>query len=311
MRKFKQFLSLLLAFTLCFAFAGCKKSEETKDSDKNTKTDSSSEDTYHIVASFYPMHILLMNLTDGIDGVTESSMSDPNMGCIHDHTFTTEDLKKIEGADVYVENGLGLEAFNDKIKETYPDTPIIEAAKNVTNYPKGGEENGMDGNAHVWTDLNNYILEVQYVSEQLQKLDPAHKEAYAANEKTYVDQLTQLANDYKEQLSAVSNKTALVLDETLPSLCMYLNMTMMEIETDHEQESLSASDLKDTIAKMKEDGVNAIFIGKDSSRQNAEMIAKETNATIYELNTCMVGVESKDAYLNDMKENFELISKIK
>lgn len=319
MKKLNQFLSLLLVLILCVSFTGCQKNEENSPAKDDSGSNSSSQDTFDIVASFYPIHILLMNLTDGIDGVTEASMSDPNMGCIHDHTFSTEDLKKIENADVYVENGLGLETFNDKIKETYPNTPIVEAAKNVTNYPKHEEDHEEDhteedhaeGNAHVWTDLDNYILQVQYVSSQLQELDSAHKDQYAANEKAYVDKLTQLKNDYKDKLGTVSGKTALVLDETLPSLCMYLNVDMMEIETDHEQESLSASDLKDAIAEMKDKGVNLIFIGKDSDRQNAEMIAKETGATIYELNTCMVGTEAKDAYINDMKENFELISGIK
>ena len=149
MKKLKSLLGIVLALTTCFCLFGCGSETTNTDTTKN-------KDTFNIVSSFYPMHILAMNLTNGIDGVTETSMSEPNIGCIHDHTFSTDDLKKVEGADVYIENGLGLEAFNDKIKNAYPDTAIVEAAKNIT---------GEDINPHVWTNIDYYINQVKYASE--------------------------------------------------------------------------------------------------------------------------------------------------
>lgn len=293
MKKLKSLFCIVLALTTCFCFYGCG-------SKKNTEKDN---EAFNVVSSFYPMHILAMNLTDGIDGVTETSMSEPNIGCIHDHTFTTDDLKKVEGADVYIENGLGLEAFNEKIKSAYPDTTIIEAANNITE---------KDINLHVWTNIDFYINQISYVSEQLQSLNPENKDAYAANEKAYIAKLEQLKADNKDVINAAAGKKVLVLDEALPNFCEYLKLDIMEIETDHEEEALSADDLKEAIQTMNKEGIQTILIGKNADRSAAEAIAAETGAKIYELNTCMVGTaeDTADAYIKEMKENLEIIATI-
>lgn len=299
MKKIIKTMTALLTAVMMLTLAGCNNDQKENVSAKNEKQ-------FNIVSSFYPMHILTMNLTKGIKNVTAKSMSDPNMGCIHDHTFTTEDLKKVENADVYVENGLGLEAFNEKIKEAYPNTKIIEASKNVTDFKKDDEEN----NGHVWTNIDDYISQVQYVSNQLQTLNPENKDKYAENEKVYVEKLNKLKSDYKDKLAKVAGKKALVLDETMPSFCIFTKLQEIDIKTDHDEESISAEVLKQTISDMKKDNIKAILIAKGSDKKNAEAIAKETGAKIYELNSCMIGAVKENAYLDGMKEDFELISQM-
>jgi len=296
MKKLKSLLGIGLVLTICLCLFGCGSRTRNADTSKN-------DGTFNIVSSFYPMHILAMNLTNKIVGVKETSMSEPNIGCIHDHTFSTDDLKKVEGADVYIENGLGLEAFNNKIKKAYPDTAIVEVAKNIT---------GEDLNPHVWTNIDYYISQVKYASKQLQRLNPENKNSYAANEKSYVAKLEQLKTDNGNTIKSVEGKKVLVLDEALPNFCKFLKMNVIEIETDHEEEALSADDLKKAIKTMNDEKVKTIFIAKDSDRSTAEAIAAETGATIYELNTCMVGNKNStaDAYITDMKENFKIIATI-
>lgn len=299
MKKIIKTITALLTAAMMITLAGCTNN-------KKETTAVGAGRQFNIVSSFYPMHILTMNLTKGIKNVNAKSMSDPNMGCIHDHTFTTEDLKKIENADVYVENGLGLEAFNEKIKEAYPKTKIIEASKNVTDYKKDDDEN----NGHVWTSIDDYINQVQYVSSQLQSVNPENKDKYAANEKAYVEKLNKLKDDYKDKLSKIAGKKALVLDETMPSFCVFTKLQEIDIKTDHDEESISAEVLKQTIADMKKDNIKAVLITKGSDKKNAEAIAKETGAKIYELNSCMIGNVNENAYLDGMKENFDIISKM-
>lgn len=259
--------------------------------------------TFSVVSSFYPMHILALNLTQGIEGVTETSMSAPDICCIHDHTFTVSDLRKIEGASVYIENGLGLEAFNDKLKNAYPHMPVIEAAKDIED---------VELEPHVWTNIDYYIMEVRRVSLELQSLDPAHGDAYAANERAYIEKLEKLKSDYRSTIAASCGKKVLVLDENLPNLCEFLKMDVTEIETDHEQESFSADDLKQTIGKMRREGIDTIIIAKGANRAIAESIADETGAAIYELDPCMNGSENddSDAYIRAMSGNLEIIASI-
>lgn len=294
----KKIITAILSATMLFTVIGCSNTE-------SNSTSSSSEaksNDFKIVTSFYPMQILTMNLTKDINNVNLISMSEPNLECIHDHTFTTEDLKMIENADVFVENGLNLEVFNDKITSAYPNTKIIEASKNVTA--------NESSNPHVWTNIDDYIKQIEYVSSMLQSLNPENKDKYSANEKDYVEKLNKLKSDFKDNLSKIEGKKVLVLDETLPPLCTFAKLKTIEIESDHENESISADAIKNTIEEMKKDNVKSIFIKKGSDRKNAEIIAKETEAKIYEFNSCMTGDINIDAYLNDMNENFKIISEI-
>lgn len=305
MNRLKNLVSTALMVATLFTMAGCGGQQPKE----NGTSSASNKSGFKITASFYPMHILSMNLTKDTENVDLTSMSDPNMGCIHDHTFTTEDLKKIENADVFVENGLGLEVFNDKILETYPDVKIAEAGEGMESYAK--EDGGDEMNGHIWTNIDAYIKEVENVSEDLQKYDPNNKEKYKKNATEYIASLNKLKEDNKENINKAEGKKALILDETLPAFCQFAKIDAISIETDHEEEALSADTLKETINEMKEKDIKNIFISKDSDRTAAETIAKETGADIYELNTCMVGQVNADEYLQDMKENFEMISKIK
>src|SRR5574344_635373 len=41
------------------------------------------EDSVKITATFYPLYIMLLNITDGIPGVTLSMIAPANTGCLH------------------------------------------------------------------------------------------------------------------------------------------------------------------------------------------------------------------------------------
>ena len=305
-----RIFALAAAVTVSAALSGCGSAaaEGTELADAQpagTLRDAEKSD-FRIVSSFYPMQVLTLNLVEGIDGVTAVSMSAPDIGCIHDHTFSTEDLRKIEDADVFIENGLGLETFNDRIKTAYPDTAVIEAASQVTDAPADEDE----VNGHVWTSIDDYILEVKHVSSELQALDPAHRDSYAGNERIYTEKLEKLKSDNSAVLEKLRGKKALVLDETLPSFCVFAGMDTITIETDHEQEALSAGDIAKAVDEMKEQGIGMILISTDSDSSAAEAVAAETGAKIYRINSCMTGEENADAYLTQMQESFDILSEI-
>lgn len=261
---------------------------------------------FNIVTSFYPMQILVMNIAGGIDGVSVECMSDPNIGCIHDHVFTTDDLRLVENADVYVENGLGLETFNDQLLSAYPDLQIIEAAASVTDAPEDeGEVNG-----HVWTSPEDYIIEIAEVAEGLAQADPDHADQYLANADEYIGKVDDLLVTNADCMSAVRGMSVLVIDETLPSFCEWLGLEYEMVETDHEQSALSAGDIADIIDWMNTNGVSVIFVSADSDTAIADAIASESGATLYVMNTCMTGEVTADAYLEQMQANLTLLEEI-
>lgn len=138
-----------------------------------------SDDNTKIVTSFYPMYIIAENITKGANEIELTNMADMNVGCLHDYTLTTEDMKKIENADIFIENGLGMENFISKILETNNNLKIVDSSTGVENLIS--EEN--ETNAHIWTSIENYILQVKNITEGLKTFDTKNADIYEQMQK--------------------------------------------------------------------------------------------------------------------------------
>ena len=337
---------LIIITTICLiSFSGNKTNEskikgniENSENSKTTNTDDGSkisEKNINIVTSFYPIYVMTINVTNGVYGVNVSNMSENLKGCIHDYTLSTDDLKKVEKADVFIETGENLEPFSNKIKSIYPTVKIIDSGKNVSNLiseeenenkkenknenknenkdknenDKREETSESEVNPHIWMNTKNYCEQVTEIAKQLGEIDINNKEKYMENAENYNKKLDEISNKFSGlNLSGVR---AVSLDEQLEYLLKQNGMDVISIETDHENSALSADVVSKTINEMKENNVKAIFIDKDSDDKNAKMLANETGARIYRLNSAMNGDNSYDSYIKDMNQNYEILKQVK
>ena len=259
--------------------------------------------TTKIVTSFYPMYIIAENLMDGANNVELENMADVNVGCLHDYTLMTEDIKKVEEADIFISNGLGMENFINKLIEANSDMKVIDSSKNIKNVMIYEGET----NPHIWTSIDNYILQVQTIANELKEYNPENKSIYEENEQIYVDELEQLKNRLDEELKKLEGKKAVCLNETFEYMGKKLGLELLTVETDHEESTMSAETLKNIIDTVKKENIEIIIIDKNDNKSNAETIANETGAKIYELNSGLTGNLDKDAYIKQMEENIEIL----
>ena len=80
-----------------------------------------------LVTSFYPVWILTLNLTDGIEELEVVTMAEPTTGCLHDYTLQNSDMVTLSKADALLVNGAGMESFLPVVTGAYPDLPVIDA----------------------------------------------------------------------------------------------------------------------------------------------------------------------------------------
>ena len=85
---------------------------------------------FEVLTSFYPMYLLTINVAGGIDGVSVKNMAEQNVGCLHDYTLRTGDMRLIHAADVVIINGAGMESFTDKIINDQ-QKPVIVASEGI------------------------------------------------------------------------------------------------------------------------------------------------------------------------------------
>lgn len=270
---------------------------------KNSKK-AEDEGKTKIVTSFYPMYIIAENLVQGANNVELVNMADVNVGCLHDYTLTTEDMKEVEDADIFIINGLGMEKFLEKVINLNGDMYVLDSSTNIQNLIKDEDEI----NPHIWTSINNYILQVKNISKELQNKDAINAQVYKENEEKYVEKLENLKEEYLEELKDLEGKKAVILNESFEYMAQELKIDATTIKTDHEESTLSAETLKNIIDKMKNENISMIILDKNDNKSNAETIANETGAKIYELNSGLIGSLEKDTYIEQVKENVNCLN---
>lgn len=294
MKKYIKYIAIaIVLIALVIVVVVANKNKAVKEEDGKFK----------IVTSFYPIYIMTENITQGANNIELVNMADTNVGCIHDYTLNTLDMKKIENANIFIENGLGLESFIEKITTTNKDLVIIDSSSNVQNLIKEEDET----NPHIWTSIENYIKQIQNISSSLIEKNPENAEIYKKNADEYIAKLEGLQSKYSRELQNLNGKSAIILNESFEYLAKDLNMNITTIHTDHEESTISAEMLKNIINKIKAEDIKIIIVDINDDLKNAQTISNETGAKIYKLDSGLTGELNKEAYLNIMNENLNTL----
>ena len=290
----KKLISLLLLVIMCFMALGCdSKQAEKKD--------------FTIVTSFYPMYIDVINITKDVEGVKVINMTKPQTGCLHDYQLTTEDMKTLEQADVFVANGAGMESFLDKATKQNKNMKVVEASnyKDI-NFIKDGDED----NPHVWMSVTYSIAQVKAITAALCEADPAHKDAYRKNALDYCMKLEKLKKEMHEELDDLPHKDIVAFHEAFPYLAKEFKLNIVSVIEREPGTEPTPQELETTIAKVNTLPVKVLFTEPQYSPAAAETIAKETGAKIYQLDPVVTGeanLEAMDAYISAMKKNMNIL----
>lgn len=292
-----NFFILIVAISF-ISFTSCNNSKQKSDNtvSENTKVE--------IMASFYPLYIMLLNITEGIDNVEISMLAPQDTGCLHDYQLTTRDMKKLEKCSILVVNGAGMEDFLDKALNIKNDSTII-ASEGFTLYKE---------NAHIWVSPKGAIYEINNITEGLCKLDSKNAESYRKNADSYIAKISELSSYMHNELDKYAGTKIITFHEAFPYFASEFNLELSAvIERDAGTEP-SPKELKELISLIKEikseDGKLALFAEPQYSSSAASVIANETGLVVCELDPAVTGNPNKDSYINAMKENTKALKEI-
>ena len=282
----------------CLLLAGCGGTPAAQ-------TQKAGDGTFHIVTSFYPMYIDVINLTDGVEGVTVTNMTKPQTGCLHDYQLTTEDMKTLEKADAFVVNGAGMESFLDKVIKMQEGMTVIDASRGIDLMEEDGE-----ANPHVWLSITKDIEQVKNIRDQLKEADPAHADQYEANAAAYLAKLEALKTEMHATLDDVPHKDIVTFHEAFPYFAEEFGLHILGVIEREPGADPTPAELETTIEQVKELPVKVLFAEPQYSPAAAETIARETGAKLYSLDPVVTGEatpDAKDAYLEAMRKNMETL----
>ena len=253
-----------------------------------------------IVASFYPMYIMAKNVTRDVPGVSVQNLTPPLTGCLHDYTVTTNDMKKLANAQVFVANGAGMESFLDRIVAGYPNIKIIQLAGGIPLIKGKGNEGD---NPHVWVSIFNAMIQVKNLGKAMEEFDPIHKELYAKNTANYVDKLEALSQKMHSELALYKGRSIITFHEAFPYFAQEFGFKIAAVVEREPGSEPSAKELADTIELVKKNDILALFSEPQYPAAAAGTIAKETGAKVYVLDPAVTGPDDYNAYINIMENN--------
>ena len=302
----KRILSALLCAAVCLTgFSGCG-------------TPAKESSRLKLLASFYPIAIMALNITDGVEGVAVESMAQQQSGCLHDFQMTTADMKKAETADAFLINGAGMEGFLDKISDQLPELPVIDSSTGIPliasgedHHHDGGEGHDHDQedyNPHLWVSITNCMEQVRNLSEGIIALDPEHEAEYRENTETYLEKLSALRDKMHSALDHVKNKDIITFHEAFPYFAEEFGLHIAAVINREPDSQPSAKELADTIRLVRETGVKALIVEPLYPETSADIIAAETGAQVYVLDPAVSGEWDKNAYLTAMESNLQVLA---
>jgi zinc transport system substrate-binding protein len=258
----------------------------------------------HIVASFYPMYIMAKNVARGVPGVSVKNLASPFTGCLHDYTLTTNDMKNLADAQVFIANGAGMESFLEKVMAQHPHLKVIELSKGISLMK--GEANEGD-NPHIWVSVSNAIIQVKNLGKAMEEFDPDHKELYKKNTAQYTAKLEALRQKMHSELAPYKGRAIITFHEAFSYFAQEFGLKIVSVIEREPGSEPSAKELADTIELVKKNGIPALFSEPQYPAAAARTIARETGGIVYVLDPAVTGADIDDAYINIMEANLKVL----
>lgn len=266
----------------------------------STTEDKKDKTQFTIVTSFYPMYVAAENVIGDVKGVTLENLSEPQTGCLHDYQLTTEDMKLLSKADLFIVNGGGIETFLTDVASNYPELDIIEACQNVPLLDDGDEEN-----AHAWMSISDYRIQLATIESALEQADPEHADAYHENAKAYDEKLAALQDEQDEIRQAAKGQNVIIFHEAYDYVAEDYGLNVSYVLDLDEERQVSAGEVADVLDQIQKDNVSYIFAEELYGSDMGKTVESESNVKVIYLDACNRGDYSKDSYLTAMQSNID------
>lgn len=318
----KLIKTLILTLTIT-ALVGCNSNQVKEENPAN----GSSQDKPKVYASFYPIYDFTSKV--GGDKIDLEQLVPAGVGS-HDYEPTSQDLVKLQDADLLVINGNGMEGWAKDLTDSIGDgLSLCDSSENIDpieghshsheeNHEEahGHEEDGHDhGNLdpHTWTSPKNAKIQMETIKNALVALDPANKDYYEENYNKASQDLDKLDEEFRLAAKDFKYKDLVVTHEAFGYLAKDYGLDQMGIEALVPESEPSPARMAEIINFVKENNIHAIFYETSGKENVVDTIANETRVKTLPLNTLetITDKEKEDGedYISLMRKNLESLKK--
>ena len=274
-------------------------------------------DAETIVTSFYPVWILTLNLTEGIEQVKVVNMAGSASGCLHDYALQNSDMTVLSEADALIINGAGMESFLPVITSAYPDLPVIDATAGLPFLREsdivefGDEADGELINAHLWLDPQRAAGMAANLAAGLIRLLPDCKKQITENLDEYTARLLALDETVREGLSKADRKV-IIFHEAFPYFAEACHLPVAAIVNKEPEDTLPTAQLARVAELIKSQDKMPLILKSAEEDPSVTTLVNETGIPVCELDPMTSGPENPplDYYETVMIRNMNILQAV-
>ena len=229
----------------------------------------------------------------------------------HDFEPKAQDLVGLSKAQVFVYNGLEMEAWEkDAVNAANNGSlVVVDASKGITpiaNTDEELKETHGQYDPHIWLSLKCAETEVTNIKDALVFADPDNKDFYESNCTAYIAQLKNLYNVYSIKFNSTERKSFVTGHAAFAYLCRDFGLHQNSVEDVFAEGEPSAQQLTELVQYCKSNNVTTIFSEELGSPEVAETLAGEVGAKVVTIYT-IESAEDGKTYLERMNDNLSKI----
>ncbi|NBB57322.1 zinc ABC transporter solute-binding protein [Pantoea vagans] len=232
---------------------------------------------FKIVTTFTVIADMAENVAG--DAAEVTSITKPGAE-IHEYQPTPGDIRRAQGAQLIMANGLNLERWFQRFYQHLDGVPEVVVSAGVT--PMGIGEGPYNGkpNPHAWMSPDNALIYVDNIRDALVKYDPVNAETYRQNAAAYKQKITAALDPLRQQIAAIpEQKRWMVTSEGAFSyLARDLGMKELYLWPINADQQGTPQQVRRVIDQVKKNAIPAVFSESTVSDKPARQVARETGA---------------------------------
>lgn len=264
-----------------------------------------------IAATTLPVYEFTSAICQGTP-LTVTRLVTESVSCLHDYTLTVRQMRAIEGAELVVISGGGLEEFmEDALEGAHA---VADASAGIELLPGGHhhhkeEEHDGDGHhhdemdAHIWLSPENAGIMAQNIRDVLIAQYPEYADTFRANEAALQQRILAVREYGNEQLSQLATRGIITFHDGFSYLAQAFDLEILEAIEEESGSEASAQELIGLIDLVEGCGVQVIFTETNGSDASASIIAAETGVKTFTLDMAMAG----DSWFDSMYHNIDTL----
>lgn len=199
---------------------------------------------------------------------------------IHEYQPTPGDIKRAQGAQLILANGLNLELWFQRFYQHLSGVPEVVVSDGIV--PMGISDGPYSGkpNPHAWMSPKNALIYVDNIRDALVKHDPANADTYRKNAAAYKEKISATVVPVQQALAQIpADKRWLVTSEGAFSyLTRDFGMKELYLWPINADQQGTPQQVRKVIDKVKQEKIPAVFSESTVSDKAARQVARETGS---------------------------------